>query len=232
MDNSVAILFRVLVFRQLWVYLSVVIFYLRFNYCASVYISKFCHLKIVSEVVDSRKWSAKWKNWNISEYSSLVGAQTFLKGVQIYETKLKLENGIMQFNRILASAIQGVREISAIIVTDNYLRYKEQKSPYNFCHILIFNELFTFKTSDEWQHYFGMLNNVGTASGFNRFLRKFKNIESSKCTLHIVQFLFKYMAYFLINPLFCSIQSTSLPWKKLKHFIIRSNANLNCTKFI
>ena len=46
--------------------------------------------------------------------------------------------------------IQGVREISAVIVTDDYLCYKEQKSPYNFFHIIY--ELFTFKTSDEWQH--------------------------------------------------------------------------------
>ena len=49
--------------------------------------------------------------------------------------------------------IQGGRDISAIIVTDNYLCYKEQKkSPYSFFLILIFNELFKFKTSDEWQH--------------------------------------------------------------------------------
>ena len=48
--------------------------------------------------------------------------------------------------------IQGGREISVIIVTDNYLRYKEQKIPHNFFLILTFNELFKFKTSDEWQH--------------------------------------------------------------------------------
>ena len=48
--------------------------------------------------------------------------------------------------------IQGRREISAIIVPDDYLCYKEPKSPYNFFLILIFNELFKFKTSDEWQH--------------------------------------------------------------------------------
>ena len=61
----------------------------------------------------------------------------------------------MDFNGILASAIQGVREISAIILTDsdNYLCYKEQKkSLLLFLHILIFNELFTFKISDEQQH--------------------------------------------------------------------------------
>ena len=28
---------------------------------------KFYHLKIVSGAVDVRKWSAKWKNWNISD---------------------------------------------------------------------------------------------------------------------------------------------------------------------
>ena len=44
----------------------------------------------------------------------------------------------MDFNGIVASEIQCVREISAVIVTDGYLCYKEQKSPYNFFHILIF----------------------------------------------------------------------------------------------
>ena len=39
---------------------------------------------------------------------------------------------------------------SVIIVTDDYLCYKETKSPYNF-FILILNELFKF-TADEWQH--------------------------------------------------------------------------------
>ena len=45
--------------------------------------------------------------------------------------------------------IQGGREISVIIVTDDYLCYKKPKSPYNFFLILIFNELFKFKTSDQ-----------------------------------------------------------------------------------
>ena len=45
--------------------------------------------------------------------------------------------------------IQDGKEVSAIILTDNYLCYKETKSPYNFFIILIFNELFKFKTSDE-----------------------------------------------------------------------------------
>ena len=48
--------------------------------------------------------------------------------------------------------IQVGREISVIVVTDDYLCYKEPKSPYNFFLILIFNELFKFKISDEWQH--------------------------------------------------------------------------------
>ena len=43
--------------------------------------------------------------------------------------------------------------MSAIIVTDDYLCYKAPKSPYNFFLILIFNELFKYKTSDEWQHW-------------------------------------------------------------------------------
>ena len=29
--------------------------------------SKFCHLKIVSGAMDTRKWSAKWRNWDISD---------------------------------------------------------------------------------------------------------------------------------------------------------------------
>ena len=44
------------------------------------------------------------------------------------------------------------REISSITVTDYYLFYKELKSPYNFFLIFIVNELFKFKTSEEWQH--------------------------------------------------------------------------------
>ena len=28
---------------------------------------KFCHLKIMSGAVDARKWSAKWRNWNICD---------------------------------------------------------------------------------------------------------------------------------------------------------------------
>ena len=43
-------------------------------------------------------------------------------------------------------------EISVIIVIDAYLWYKGPKNPYNFFLILIFNELFNFKTSDEWQY--------------------------------------------------------------------------------
>ena len=56
--------------------LSIIIFYLKFNFYAWVYILKFCHLKIVSGAVDTRKWSTKWRNWNISGIS-LVRAQSF-----------------------------------------------------------------------------------------------------------------------------------------------------------
>ena len=28
---------------------------------------KFCYLKIVSGAVEARKWSARWRNWNISD---------------------------------------------------------------------------------------------------------------------------------------------------------------------
>ena len=41
---------------------------------------------------------------------------------------------------------------SNIIVTEDYLYYKKPKSPYNFFLLLILNELFKFKTSDERQH--------------------------------------------------------------------------------
>ena len=34
--------------------------------CLTLYILKFCHLKIVSGAMDARKCSAKWRNWNIS----------------------------------------------------------------------------------------------------------------------------------------------------------------------
>ena len=47
---------------------------------------------------------------------------------------------------LILKNIESGREISPIIVTDDYLRYKEPNSPYNFFFlILIFNELFKFK---------------------------------------------------------------------------------------
>ena len=49
--------------------------------------------------------------------------------------------------------IQNGKEISAIIVTDDYLCYKEPKNPNNFFLILIFKELFEFETSEELQHW-------------------------------------------------------------------------------
>ena len=40
---------------------------------------KFCHLKLVNEAIDARKWSAKWRNWNIFDIffslSSIEGAK-------------------------------------------------------------------------------------------------------------------------------------------------------------
>ena len=54
--------------------------------------------------------------------------------------------------RKVLQVIQSGREISAIILTDDYLCYKEPKSAYNFFLILIFNELFKFKTLVGWQH--------------------------------------------------------------------------------
>ena len=59
----------------------------------------------------------------------------------------------MGLGTLLLYSVERVREISAIIVTDDYLLYKEPKSPYDFFFlILIFNELFKFKTSAERQH--------------------------------------------------------------------------------
>ena len=44
-------------------------------------------------------------------------------------------------------------EISAIILTDDYLCYKEPEIPFNVFLILIVNVLFKFETSDEWQRW-------------------------------------------------------------------------------
>ena len=77
MHSYVAILFRMLVFRCYGFIYQIVIFYLKFNCCAWVYILKFCRLKIVSGAVNARKWSAKWRNLNISDrifsFSSIEG---------------------------------------------------------------------------------------------------------------------------------------------------------------
>ena len=52
---------------QKFVYSFICLFYLKLNFCAWVYILKFCHLKIVNGTMDARKWSTKWRNWNISD---------------------------------------------------------------------------------------------------------------------------------------------------------------------
>ena len=57
---------------------------------------------------------------------------------------------ILDFSYFNPYTVQSGREISVIIVTDDYLCYREPKSPYNFLLTLIYNELFKFKTSDEW----------------------------------------------------------------------------------
>ena len=44
--------------------------------------------------------------------------------------------------------IQGVSDISAVIVTEDYLGFQMSLGLFYF----VFNELFTFETSDEWQH--------------------------------------------------------------------------------
>ena len=48
--------------------------------------------------------------------------------------------------------IQGGREISAIIITDDIYVIRNQKVLTTFFLMSIFNELFKFKTSDERQH--------------------------------------------------------------------------------
>ena len=55
-----------------FVYLSIVIFYLKFNCCAWVYILKFYHLKM-SGAVDAIKWNAKWRTRNISDIFFFFG---------------------------------------------------------------------------------------------------------------------------------------------------------------
>ena len=54
--------------------------------CLSLHIVKFCHLKIVSGVVDARIWSAKWRNWNISdiffsEFSRVTKAEEVARNI-------------------------------------------------------------------------------------------------------------------------------------------------------
>ena len=58
-------------------------------------------------------------------------------------------NSIVILLVIILPLLQGGREISAITVTEDYLCSKEAKIPHNFFLILIFNELFKFKISDE-----------------------------------------------------------------------------------
>ena len=73
--NSVAILFRVLVIPVIMGSFIDYNFCLKFNCYARVYILKFCNLKIVSGAVDARKWSVKWRNWNISDiFFSCLGS--------------------------------------------------------------------------------------------------------------------------------------------------------------
>ena len=57
-----------------------------------------------------------------------------------------------KFDNLRNSKYTEGREISVIIVTDDYLCYKEPKSPYNFSLILIFNEIFKFKKIATLKH--------------------------------------------------------------------------------
>ena len=63
-------------------------FYFKFNCCAYVYILKFYHLKIVSGAVDARKWSAKRRNWNISDIHILLFE--FNRGAEAAEAARKI----------------------------------------------------------------------------------------------------------------------------------------------
>ena len=68
---------------------------------------KFCYLKIVSGAVDTRKWSANWTNWNISDIffslSSIEGQkqpETFAPCVWTMPSEIaQQENGFLVLRR-------------------------------------------------------------------------------------------------------------------------------------
>ena len=77
---------------------------------------KFCHLKVVSGAVNDRKWSAKWRNWNISDIffslSSIEGRrqrrrpETFAPGmVTMPSERTWQENGFLVLRRIILTLV-------------------------------------------------------------------------------------------------------------------------------
>ena len=74
---------------------------------------KFCHLKIVSGAVDARKWSAKWRNWNISDIlfslSSIEGRrrpETFAPCMgTIPSERARQENGFLVLSSIVLTLV-------------------------------------------------------------------------------------------------------------------------------
>ena len=76
-------------------------------------------------------------------FKSSIG---YSKNGKVKDLNVRHWGKLLYYRRNLRCDMQGVREISAIILNDNYLSYKEPKSPYSFFLISIFNELFSFKT--------------------------------------------------------------------------------------
>ena len=77
---------------------------------------KFCHLKIVSGAVDARKWSAKWRKWNISDIffslSSIEGRkqrrrpETFAPFMETMPTdRARQENGFLFLRMVVLTSV-------------------------------------------------------------------------------------------------------------------------------
>ena len=82
--------------------------------------------------------SRSYKSRNVSRVQLEIKPGTFAMVVRYANHYTK--RAVTQY--VQCSKIQGGREISDIILTADYLCYKEPKNPLNFFLILIFNELF------------------------------------------------------------------------------------------
>ena len=71
-------------------------------------ISRMRHLKVESGAVDARKWSDKWRNWNISDiFFSLISMEgqkqqrrSMCMGTMLLE-RARQENGFLVLRRII-----------------------------------------------------------------------------------------------------------------------------------